>query len=862
MTAEKKGTTPTFAPTDVVAEEPKLDPHHLGPTITESGVAFSVYSHQATAVEVCLFDSPDENGRYQSERRIRLRGPFRGIWHGNIRGVRPDQVYGYRAYGPWDPDAGVFYNPQKVLLDPYAKAITQPPVLSPQLYAHQVDAELKPVTRELTMDPLDSVDYNALSVVVNTHSFPVADRPRTSWRRTVIYEAHVKGLTRQLPGIPPELQGTYAGLANPVTIDYLKNLGVTAIELLPIHAKMPEPFLAERNLSNYWGYSTLSYFAPEPTYATEAAQRRGPQAVLDEVRGMVSLLHQAGIEVLLDVVYNHTAEGGTLGPSLSLRGLDPQCYYVWNHGYPNQMVDFTGCGNTVDFTSTESVALLLDSLRYWAGEVGVDGFRFDLGVTLGRNREQYALRHPSFVGMATDPVLAGCKLIAEPWDMGPNGWQTGNFPSPFADWNDRYRDGIRGFWLTDAAALAHGRHAHGPHELATRVSGSADLYGSNIAEYNRGPGASINFVAAHDGFTLADLVTFDHKHNEANLEGNRDGTNNNNSWNHGHEGHVLSGKELGDEDLPSAAAKNGPDPQSGEGFSPRFSRMDPTTPFHGDPLNRTEMVKVATNRLKTLRNLWGTLAISSGTPMILAGDEFGNSQNGNNNAYCQDGPISWLDWQWQPWQKGLFETARYLLHLRAEHPVMRPDAFASGMPQAGDKLQDLSWYNREGEHLTPGAWHDPANRVLQMLRSGAPWDDVDLLVMINGTNDEVQINPPRARSRVFRLVWDSTWPDPSAREGNAGEKLQLLTGLNSAAPSARHQDTNDPVALFAEEVGVTPGSGIRLAEVISELPVTVRGMRSKMAPFSMRIFFAEVPDNPSGDEKIDLLNTLRKVQKH
>ena len=396
----------------------------------------------------------------------------------------------------------------------------------------------------------------------------------------------------------------------------------------------------------------------------------------------------------------------------------------------------------------------------------------------------------------------------------------------------------------------------------SRVSGSADLYGSNIAEYNRGPGASINFVAAHDGFTLADLVTFDHKHNEANLEGNRDGTNNNNSWNHGHEGHVLSGKELGDEDLPSAAAENAPDPQSGEGFSPRFSRMNPTTPFHGDPLNQTQMVKVALNRLKTLRNLWGTLAISSGTPMILAGDEFGNSQNGNNNAYCQDGPISWLDWQWQPWQKGLFETARYLLHLRAEHPVMRPDAFASGMPQAGDKLQDLSWYNREGEHLTPGAWHDPGNRVLQMLRSGAPWDDVDLLVMINGTKDEVQINPPPARSRVFRLVWDSTWPDPSAREGGAAEKLQLLTGLNSAVPSERHQDTNDPVALFAEEVGVTPGSGIRLAEVISELPVTVRGMRSRMAPFSMRIFFAEVPDNPSGDEKIDLLNTLRKVQKH
>lgn len=825
--SRKSEAPPVFTPTGEVATEPKLDLFRLGAHPTDSGVAFSVYARGATQVELCLLSAPDENGHYTQERRIQLRDSFRGIWHANVRGIRPGQVYGYRCYGPWDPDAGLFYNPQKILLDPYAKAITKTPRLAPSLYAHQVDAALKPATRELQPDPLDSVDDMSLGVVVNTNSFPVADKPRTSWRSTVIYEAHVRGLTRTLPGIPPDLQGTYAGLANPVTIDYLKDLGVTAIELLPIHAKFPEPFLAERGLTNYWGYSTLSYFAPEPSYATEYAQNSGPQAVLDEVRGMVSLLHQAGIEVILDVVYNHTAEGGTLGPSLSLRGLDPQRYYVWNHQYPNQMVDFTGCGNTVDYTSTEAVGLLLDSLRYWSGEVGIDGFRFDLGVTLGRNREQYAIRHPSFVAMATDPVLAGCKLIAEPWDMGPNGWQTGNFPSPFADWNDRYRDGIRGFWLTDGASQFHGRHAHGPHELATRISGSADLYGSNLPEYDRGPGASINFIAAHDGFTMADLVTYNHKHNEANAEDNRDGTNNNNSWNHEYEGHVLRGLQ-----------------------------------YSSDPEVIEQVVTVAPLRLRNLRNLWGTLAISAGTPMILAGDEFGNTQQGNNNAYCIDGPLSWLDWKWLPWQKALNETVRYLLTLRADHPVMRPDAFASGTAYKGDKLADLSWYDREGVPLTPAGWHDSSNRVIQMLRSGAPWNDVDLLVMINGTLEQVEVNPPPARSRVFRLVWDSTWPNPTNRSEESPESLGIPGYDLPTQPPVEDETTAgiNQSSQLAAEIGVTPGSGIRLGQVISELPVTVRGMKSKMSALSMRIFFAEVPDHPTGDAKVDLINTLRQIR--
>ncbi|MST49210.1 glycogen debranching protein GlgX [Mobiluncus porci] len=821
---------PTFTPTEDFAPEPKLDPHRLGAHLTDSGVAFSVYARQATAVELCLLspqDDPDDpDGVLYEERRIRLLGPFRGIWHGNIPGIRPGQIYGYRCYGPWDPNAGLFYNPQKILLDPYAKAITKSPRLTPRLYAHQVNDKLEPATRELKLDPLDSLPDAALGVVVNTQSFPVSDKPRRSWRDTVIYEAHVKGLTRTLPGIPPDLQGTYAGLANPVTIQYLKDLGVTAIELLPIHAKFSEPFLQDNGRTNYWGYSTLSYFAPEPSYATEYAQRQGPQAVLDEVRGMVSLLHQAGIEVFLDVVYNHTAEGGTHGTSVSLRGLDPQRYYVWDHGSPNRMVDYTGCGNTVDFTSNEAVGLMLDSLRYWAGEVGIDGFRFDLGVTIGRNREQFAVRHPSFVGMATDPILAGCKLIAEPWDMGPNGWQTGNFPSPFADWNDRYRDAIRGFWLTDGAAQVHGRHAHGPHELATRISGSADFYSSIVPELNRGPGASINFIAAHDGFTLADLVTYNHKHNEANGENNHDGTNNNNSWNHEYEGHVLRGLQYSD-----------------------------------DPKVLEEVVSIAPLRLRNLRNMWGTLAISAGTPMFLAGDEFGNSQEGNNNAYCVDAPLSWLDWRWLPWQKALHETVQYLLRLRADHPVMRPDSFASGMPVQGDKLADLSWYDRTGAALTPGAWHDPRNRVVQMLRSGAPWGDVDLLVMINGTMDQVEVNPPPARSRVFRLVWDSTWPNPTNRSEESPDSLGVPGyDLPFSALTKGEKPPAEAVDRLAAEVGVTPGSGLRLAEVISELPVTVRGMTSKMEAMSMRIFFAEVPENPSGNAKIDLLNVLKRVQ--
>lgn len=798
-------------PTERRAPAPARHPHRLGAHVVDQGVAFAVYASRATAVELCLVSKRDGE---RSEERYLMYGPENGIWHCTIPGVRPGQLYGYRAYGAWDPDSGLRHNPFKILLDPYARATAGNRDLVPALYAHQVDSELEAITSDLALDPMDSLP-KAILGVVTAANFPVAPSPRVPWEQTVIYEAHVRGLTLNLPGVPPELAGTYAGLAHPATIDYLKGLGITTLELLPIHAKLSEPFLLEKGLSNYWGYSTLSYFAPEPSYATRAAQEAGPQAVVDEVRGMVSLLHEAGIEVVLDVVYNHTCEGGHAGPSLSWRGLDNLSYYLHDGGHPARLVDVTGCGNSLNFASTPVVGMALDSLRYWASEVGIDGFRFDLAVTLGRNGAEFSQRHPFMVALATDPVLAGKKMIAEPWDLGPDGWRTGQFPLPFADWNDRYRDAIRSFWLADVSNLAHGRHAHGPHELATRLSGSADIFGHGQLPGGRGPRASINYIASHDGFTLSDLVTYDHKHNEDNAEDNRDGTNNNLSWNHGYEGPVT--------------------------LDPR-QEAAPTA----DQMELAALV--APPRLRNLRNLWGTLMVSAGTPMFVAGDEFGRTQQGNNNAYCQDSPISWVNWDWKPWQWALFKTSTYLLRLRREHPVMRPSTFASGRVHKDDCLADLSWYDRAGNPLTPGGWHDPANRVMQMLRSGAPWGDVDLLVVFNGTLEQVTIDPPKARGRVFRLMWDSGWPDPDHRMEDDSDDLGVpgfsTTGQGLSAEVAAGLNAGTGVAatlpsMLTEMARATyqndgPGD-------LTEMPVAMHGMSSQMDPLSMRIYFAEVP---------------------
>jgi glycogen operon protein len=548
----------------------------------------------------------------------------------------------------------------------------------------------------------------------------------------VIYEAHVRGLTRRLPGVPAELRGTYAGLAHPATLEHLRSLGVTSVELLPIHAMASEPHLVRRGLINYWGYSTLGFFAPNPDYATAAAQAAGPQAVLAEVKGMVRLLHAAGLEVLLDVVHNHTCEGGTDGPQLSWRGLDPTVYYLHDGGTPARFADVTGTGNSLDFRRPRVIQLALDSLRYWAQEVGVDGFRFDLAVTLGRDDEGFTARHPFLVALQTDPVLADRKLIAEPWDVGPGGWRTGAFPAPMAEWNDRFRNAVRTFWLADPAQAAHGRPGHGVRELATRLAGSADLFGYSDPPLMRGVVASINYVTAHDGFTLADLVTYEHKNNLANGENNRDGTDDNRSWNHGLEGPVL------DESIAMAIP----------------------------PLRR-----------RSIRNLLGTLLLAAGTPMITAGDELGRSQGGNNNAYAQDNEISWVDWDLEPWQQDLVATTRHLLRLRREHPALRAERFFWGVPyRASDPRPDLDWRLADGEPFDHHRWHDAGVRTLQMVRT-AP-DGSSALLVLNGSLDLVDVTVAggvRAGGR-WEMVWDSAWENPDEPDG------AVLNGGGHPAP--------------------------------------------------------------------------------
>ncbi|MEE6273348.1 glycogen debranching protein GlgX [Georgenia sp. MJ278] len=685
-------------------------PHRLGAHLVDGGLDVVVFASHAEALDLCLLDVGP--GGAPSERRFRLRRGAAGLWHGHVPGVGPGQHYGLRAHGRWDPSAGLLHNPAKLLLDPYARGIAGTVDLEGPVYPYRRTADGAATGAP---DDSDSAGHVPHGVVVDD-PFPAADnRPRTPWERTVLYEAHVRGLTMQLPGVPEHLRGTYAGLAHPATIAHLRDLGVTTVELLPIHAGSPEPFLAERGLTNYWNYNTLAYFAPEPAYATRAAQAAGPAAVLDEVKGMVHLLHEAGLEVVLDVVYNHTCEGGAHGPSLSLRGLDNTSYYLHDGVAPAALVDVTGCGNSLDFRRTRVVQLVLDSLRFWAGEIGVDGFRFDLAVTSGRNGGEFSPDHPFLVALVTDPVLAGTKLIAEPWDMGPGGWRTGEFPAPMADWNDRFRDALRTFWLADPAAATHGRTGSDLRDLATRLAGSADLFSRSEVPGGRGPLASINFVTAHDGFTLADLVTYDRKHNEANTEDNRDGTDNNRSWNHGVEGPILAG---------------------------------------------SERMRIDTARRRSMRNLLGSLLLSAGTPMLTAGDELGRTQRGNNNGYCQDNEISWVDWDLTPWQRDLLATTRHLLRLRREHPVLRPTRFATGRTASGDSLADLAWFSADGEPMDAAAWHDPHARVLQMQRSGHPVGDRDALILINGSLGARTVRLAPGRGTTLTLAWDSAADAP------------------------------------------------------------------------------------------------------
>lgn len=680
----------------------------LGAHLYDDGVDVAVFAGFATAVEVCFVDV---NSAMHSETRYRLHRDTWGKWVGHIRGIHAGQAYGYRVYGPWDPDSGKRHNPAKLLLDPYARGLVRTAELHPAIYGHVVDDHFNPQPG-LEPDDRDSTPFAALGAVMEADTRTIT-HPNTPWNRTVIYEAHVVGLTKKLEGIPEELRGTYAGVAHPVTINHLRALGVTAIELLPIHAKMSEPFLTERGLSNYWGYSTLSFFAPEPTYAMQVHQDAGPKAVIDEVKGMIDLLHNAGIEVILDVVYNHTCEGGADGPSVSWRGLDNSTYYRHDSAQPGRLKDTTGTGNSMDFRRTNVVGLALDSLRYWVKEMGVDGFRFDLAVTMARRGDTFDPNHPLYVAMSTDPTLSSVKLINEPWDVGYGGWRTGQFPAPTADWNDRFRDTVRDFWICQPPAVHAGETVNDVRDLATRLSGSADLFSHGRLPGGRGVYSAINFITAHDGMTMFDLTSFNRKHNEANGEDNRDGSDNNRSWNHGTEGPADESTEA--------------------------------------------------RRRKTVRNLFATLAFSAGTPMITAGDEYLKTQHGNNNAYCQDSDLSYIDWTPTEERDALFDTVSYLFQLRREHAVLRPSAFFSGDAEHTDELSDLEWFNDRGEPIPDHQWFDPNTRTIQMMRSGRG-KDVDAVVILNGQPRDVAVKLPAGRGVSYSLVWSSDWERPRNTE--------------------------------------------------------------------------------------------------
>ncbi|MFG2503447.1 glycogen debranching protein GlgX [Streptomyces sp. NPDC048441] len=618
-----------------------------------AGTNFALWAGGAEAVELCLFD--DEG----VETRCPLTELTHEIWHGFVPGVRPGRRYGYRVHGRWDPWTGARWNPAKLLLDPYARAVDGDFAaygLPPEVYGHVRDWPQQHVA-DTVRDDRDSAAYVPKGVVVHddTSDDEWADdrRPKTPWADSVIYEVHVRGFTKLHPGIPEELRGTYAGLAHPAAIDHLVRLGVTAVELLPVHQFAHEDHLLRRGLRNYWGYNSIGYFAPHAAYA--ASGTTGAQ--VGEFKRMVRALHEAGIEVILDVVYNHTAEAGELGPMLSLKGIDNRGYYRLQPSDARRYADYTGCGNTLQVVQPHVLRLITDSLRYWVTEMGVDGFRFDLAAALARSFHDVDMLSPFLAVIAQDPVLRRVKLIAEPWDVGSGGYQVGAFPPLWTEWNDRYRNAVRDFWR---GALPDVR------DLGYRLSGSSDLY----AWGGRRPYASVNFVTAHDGFTLRDLVSYERKHNEANGEGNRDGSDDNRSWNCGVEG------ETGDE-------------------------------------------RVAGLRRRQLRNLLTTLLLSTGVPMLVAGDEMGRTQGGSNNAYCQDNEVSWVDWGLldDPGWAALCALTSRLIALRHAHPVLRRRAFFSGRAHSADGLRDLAWFTASGREMTEADWYAPA-ATLGMYLSG------------------------------------------------------------------------------------------------------------------------------------------------
>jgi len=662
----------------------------LGTTWDGEGVNVALFSDHATAVDLCLFDAPEDAKESQ---RIPLTERTNRIWHAYLPDLRPGQLYGFRVDGPWEPEHGHRFNPNKLLLDPYARVITGRIDWSDAHFAYEIGAP----EADLGFSTGDSAGSMPKCQVVDTAFTWGDDRhPRTPWTKTVIYECHVKGMTARHPAVPHELRGTYLGLASDPILDHWLSLGVTAVELLPVHHFVVDRFLTERGLTNYWGYNTIGFFAPDPRYATGAL---GEQ--VDEFKSMVKALHRVGLEVILDVVYNHTGEGNHLGPNLCFRGIDNASYYRLARDSARHYADYTGCGNSIDASHPRVLQLILDSLRYWVGEMHVDGFRFDLAPTLARDPHHFDGFSRFLTTVQQDPELAKVKLIAEPWDIGPGGYQVGRFPPGWAEWNGRYRDAVRRFWRGDEGLVP---------ELASRMAGSSDLFQAA----DRDPYASINFVTCHDGFTLHDLVSYESKHNEANGENNEDGADDNWSRNWGEEG-----------DTESSAVR----------------RM----------------------RDRVKRNLMATLAFSQGVPMLSHGDELGRTQHGNNNVYCHDSALAWVDWDLREEHRAFLDFVREVFAIRRANPVFRRRRFFAGGPVTEEGLKDVSWLRPDGEEMTIAEWQDPKNAVVGALIHGEASDEVDergrpnrgdtLLLLLNGG----------ARSRRFQLptlaeagVWRET----------------------------------------------------------------------------------------------------------
>lgn len=654
--------TETASPTALTTGQPQP----LGATREEGGTNFAVYAPEAERLELCLLTE-------EGERCIDLPERTGNVWHGFLpddhefsRGV--GQGYGYRVHGHHDPEQGLYAQPEVRLLDPYARALSGPeePVLNEEGHVASLQAPWG-----LVLDTAEEVTLE--------------DKPQVPWNRTVFYETHVRGLTMTHPDVPEELRGTYAGLACEPVIAYLKELGITAVELLPVHAHVDDPFLRNKGLHNYWGYSTLSYFAPEPRYSAAARAGR-PQDTEQEFREMVQKLHEAGLEVILDVVYNHTAEGGKGGPLLSWRGLANSTYYWLSQDDLGEYFDFTGTGNSVRMTHRRTVQMVLDSMRHWAA-LGVDGFRFDLATTLARGELGFD-KHSNFLGaVQADPVLSRLKLIAEPWDVGLGGYQVGHFPPPWAEWNDQYRDTVRGFWKGDEGLMS---------EMGFRLTGSSDIYSAN----HRHPQASVNFITAHDGFTLRDVVSYNDKHNEANGEENRDGHGNNLSWNMGAEG-------------------------------------------------ETDDAEVLRERRKQQRNLLTTLLISQGIPMILGGDELGRTQHGNNNTYAQDNELNWYDWA--NIDEDLLAFTRRLIELRQNHPSFRRERFFSGRRELGEPPHIL-WLRYDGQEMNDTDWQNPQTKSVGLFLYGGEGEEEGevrdhLLVLLNASHVDLPFNLPSFREQ-------------------------------------------------------------------------------------------------------------------